>query len=114
MADERINQYYKLLFISVLFSSICLLDTIYVMASGIAPPSIEGNPINRQLFEKGLYTRVVFNWGVVWFMAVLLLRFAEKKLNGQIYVKATILTISFISSVDLSTHILFWITRLLP
>ena len=113
MADERINQYYKLLFISVLFSSICLLDTIYVIGSGLEPYTIEVNPVAKDLYKDGKYLYSVVNWTVGWAIVLSFAKFLEKYFDEKL-LRFFVSLIFVLVVLDFSTHVSYWTDRLLP
>lgn len=110
--------YEKILFFALVLSTICMLDTEFVFLFGIASPEIEGNSFSRNLFLQGEYFHVALYWGLAWCTFILItmlssrvtLRIKNIELNGG---ELLVLFVLSIMVFDISTHILFWLNKVI-
>ena len=94
----------KILLLAIIFSSICLLDTIYVIASGRESYLIEGNFIARYFFERKMFAEFCIFWGTLWYIYIFLGMKLPKRMREMFF--STLLSASLI---DITTHLAYWL-----
>ena len=94
----------KILLLAIIFSSICLLDTIYVIGSGRESYLVEGNLIARYFFERKMFAEFCIFWGVVWYILIFLGMKLPKKLRENFFSGML-----FASLIDITTHLAYWL-----